>query len=295
MAKGLDFICIKCSMRDRHQNPSRAKLHTSKQGVNMKPTQTQASRMHPDEWALRVDLAACYRLVALYGWSDLVFTHISAKLPASVSGEDHQFLINPYGLMFDEITASSLVKVDMQCNKLDAENPHPVNPAGFVIHSAVHEARHEAGCVLHTHTRSGVAVSAQKNGVLPISQQSTFVLASLAYHGYEGVAIRDDEKLRLQKDLGEANYLMLRNHGLLTVGRTIEDAFLQMYTFENTCRIQVDALAGQNQGSDLTAIDPQVLTGVAHAMKVQTGGLGGNFVWPSLIRKLDRENPGYDV
>jgi ribulose-5-phosphate 4-epimerase/fuculose-1-phosphate aldolase len=251
--------------------------------------------MHPDEWALRVDLAACYRLVALYGWSDLVFTHISAKLPATVSGEDHQFLINPYGLMFDEITASSLVKVDMQCNKLDAENPHPVNPAGFVIHSAVHEARHDANCVLHTHTRAGVAVSAQKEGVLPISQQSTFVLASLAYHAYEGVAIRDDEKLRLQKDLGDANYLMLRNHGLLTVGKTIADAFLQMYTFENTCRIQVDALAGQTGASDLTAIDPQVLTGVAHAMKVQTGGLGGNFVWPSLLRKLHRENPGYDV
>lgn len=261
----------------------------------MNTSQTQASRMHPDEWALRVDLAACYRLVALYGWSDLVFTHISAKLPASVCGEEHHFLINPYGLMFDEITASSLVKIDMQCNKLDAENPHPVNPAGFVIHSAVHEARHDANCVLHTHTRAGVAVSAQKEGVLPISQQSTFVLASLAYHGYEGVAIRDDEKLRLQKDLGGANYLMLRNHGLLTVGKTIADAFLQMYTFENTCRIQVDALAGQTSASDLTAIDPQVLTGVAHAMKVQTGGLGGNFVWPSLLRKLHRENPGYDV
>ena len=261
----------------------------------MKPAQTQANRMHPDEWALRVDLAACYRLVALYGWSDLVFTHISAKLPASVSGEDRQFLINPYGLMFDEITASSLVRVDMQCNKLDTDNPHPVNPAGFVIHSAVHEARHEAACVLHTHTRAGVAISAQKEGVLPISQQSTFVLASLAYHGYEGVAIREDEKLRLQKNLGDANYLMLRNHGLLTVGKTIADAFLQMYIFENTCRIQVDALAGQTQASGLTAIDPQVITGVAHAMKVQTGGLGGNFVWPSLIRKLDRENPGYDV
>jgi ribulose-5-phosphate 4-epimerase/fuculose-1-phosphate aldolase len=260
-----------------------------------KPTTQMDHQMHPDEWALRVDLAACYRLVALYGWSDLVFTHISAKLPASVSGEEHQFLINPYGLMFDEITASSLVKVDMQCNKLDADNPHPVNPAGFVIHSAVHEARHEAGCVLHTHTRAGVAVSAQKEGVLPISQQSTFVLASLAYHDYEGVAIRDEEKLRLQKDLADANYLMLRNHGLLTVGKTIADAFLQMYTFENSCRIQVDALAGQNKAADLIAIDPQVLTGVAHAMKVQTGGLGGSFVWPSLIRKLDRENPGYDV
>jgi ribulose-5-phosphate 4-epimerase/fuculose-1-phosphate aldolase len=248
--------------------------------------------VHPDEWQLRLDLAACYRLVALYGWSDLVFTHISAKLPESVAGQDHQFLINPYGLMFDEINASSLVKVDMHCNKLH-DSPFPVNPAGFVIHSAVHEARPDAGCVLHTHTRAGVAVSAQAHGVLPISQQSMFVLASLAYHGYEGVAIRDDEKLRLQADLGEANYLMLRNHGLLTVGKTIADAFLSMYTFENTCRIQVDALAGQAGPKDLTAVDPQILTGVATAMRVQTGGLGGAFVWPSLLRKLQRESPDY--
>ncbi len=251
--------------------------------------------MHPDEWALRVDLAACYRLVALYGWSDLVFTHISAKLPPSVAGDAHQFLINPYGLMFDEITATSLVKIDMQCNKLDDSNPHPVNPAGFVIHSAVHEARPDACCVLHTHTRAGVAVSAQKRGVLPISQQSTFVLASLAYHDYEGVAIRDDEKARLQTNLGEANYLMLRNHGLLTVGKSIANAFLQMYTFENTCRIQVDALAGQSHPDQLTKVSPDILSGVPHAMKVQTGGKGGAFVWPSLLRKLNRENPGYDV
>jgi len=250
--------------------------------------------IHPDEWQLRVDLAACYRQVALYGWSDLVFTHISAKLPASVAGDEHQFLINPYGLMFDEITASSLVKVNMQCNKLH-DSPFPVNPAGFVIHSAVHEVRHDAGCVLHTHTRAGVAVSAQQHGVLPISQQSTFVLASLAYHGYEGVAIRDDEKTRLQADLGEANYLMLRNHGLLTVGKTIADAFLSMYTFENTCRIQVDALPGQAGPQDLTAVNPQILEGISHAMRVQTGGLGGAFVWPSLLRKLERENPGFDI
>jgi ribulose-5-phosphate 4-epimerase/fuculose-1-phosphate aldolase len=248
--------------------------------------------VHPDEWQLRLDLAACYRLVALYGWSDLVFTHISAKLPHSVAGDGHQFLINPYGLMFDEITASSLVKVDMACNKLH-DSPFPVNPAGFVIHSAVHEARADAACVLHTHTRAGVAVSAQAHGILPISQQSTFVLASLAYHGYEGVAIRDDEKARLQADLGEANFLMLRNHGLLTVGKTIADAFLSMYTFENTCRIQVDALAGQSGAADLSAVNPSILTGVATAMRVQTGGLGGAFVWPSLLRKLQRESPDY--
>jgi ribulose-5-phosphate 4-epimerase/fuculose-1-phosphate aldolase len=243
-----------------------------------------------EEWQLRLDLAACYRLVALYGWSDLVFTHISAKLPESVSGAGkHHFLINPYGLMFDEITASSLVKVDEQCNKV-IDSPFPVNPAGFVIHSAVHEARPDAGCVLHTHTRAGVGVSAQAGGILPISQQSTFVLASLAYHGYEGVAFRDDEKPRLQADLGRANFLMLRNHGLLTVGKTIADAFLSMYTFEATCRIQIDAQAG---GGALTQVNPLIVQGVSEAMRVQTGGMGGAFVWPSLIRKLERLDTSY--
>ena len=245
------------------------------------------------EWQLRCDLAACYRLVALYGWSDLVFTHISAKIPnsvpESVNGPDaHHFLINPYGLMFDEITASSLVKVDDKCNKV-IDSPFPVNPAGFVIHSAVHEARHDAGCVLHTHTRAGVAVSAQAAGVLPISQQSTFVLGSLAYHAYEGVAFRDDEKPRLQADLGHANFLVLRNHGLLVVGKTIADAFLSMYTFESTCRIQIDAQAG----GELTQVNPLIVKGVAEAMRVQTGGMGGAFAWPALIRKLDRIDTSY--
>ncbi|MBL0918766.1 MAG: class II aldolase/adducin family protein [Hydrogenophaga sp.] len=242
-----------------------------------------------EEWALRCELAACYRLVAAYGWSDLVFTHISAKLPDSVTGGEHQFLINPYGLMFDEITASSLVKVDMACNKL-LDSPFPVNPAGFVIHSAVHEARPEAQCVLHTHTRAGVAVSAQKHGILPISQQSTFVLASLAYHGYEGVAFRPDEKPRLQADLGKANHLVLRNHGLLTVGSSIPNAFLAMYTFENTCRIQIDALAG---GSELTQVDPRILAGMADVMRVATAGQGAQIAWPALLRKLERSDPSY--
>ena len=241
-------------------------------------------QVSPEEWQLRVDLAACYRLVAAYGWSDLIFTHVSARIP----GPEHHFLINPYGLMFDEITASSLIKVDQQCNKLN-DSPFPVNPAGFVIHSAIHEAREDAGCVLHTHTRAGVAVSAQQCGVLPISQQSTFVLASLAYHGYEGVAFRDEEKPRLQADLGHANFLMLRNHGLLTVGNTIADAFLAMYIFENTCQIQVAAQAG----GALTEVNPLIVQGVAEAMRVQTSGMGGAFAWPALIRKLDRQDPGY--
>ena len=242
-------------------------------------------KVSPEEWQLRVDLAAAYRLVALYGWSDLVFTHISARIP----GPEHAFLINPYGLMFDEITASSLVKVDQNCNEL-SDSPFFVNPAGFTIHSAVHAVREDAGCVLHTHTRAGVGVSAQKNGVLPISQQSTFVLASLAYHEYEGVAFREEEKPRLQTDLGNKNFLMLRNHGLLTVGRTIADAFLSMYIFESTCQIQ---LAAQSGGAELTEVNPLILQGVAHAMKVQTDGMGGAFVWPALIRKLDRTDQSY--
>ena len=238
-----------------------------------------------EEWQLRCDLAACYRLVAAYGWSDLVFTHVSARVP----GPEHHFLINPYGLMFDEITASSLIKIDQDCNKL-SESPFPVNPAGFVIHSAIHQARDNAGCVLHTHSRAGVAVSAQKCGVLPISQQSTFVLSSLAYHDYEGVALRDDEKVRLQADLGEANYLMLRNHGLLTVGRTIADAFTSMYTFENTCRIQIDAQAG----GELIQVNPEILKGIAQVSRAATAGQGaGALAWPALLRKLDRSDPSY--
>jgi len=242
-------------------------------------------RVSADEWQLRVDLAACYRLVALYGWSDLVFTHISARVP----GPEHHFLINPYGLLFEEITASSLVKVDQDCNKL-SESPFPVNPAGFVIHSAVHAVREDAKCVLHTHTRAGVAVAAQKNGVLPISQQSTFVLASLAYHDYEGVAFRPDEKPRLQADLGSSNFLCLRNHGLLTLGPTIADAFLAMYAFETTCQIQISAQAG---GGPLTNVNPAIVEGTAQAMKVQTGGMGGQFVWPAMIRKLDRVDSSF--
>lgn len=238
-----------------------------------------------EEWQLRVDLAACYRLVALHGWSDLVFTHISARVP----GPEHHFLINPYGLMFDEITASSLVKIDQQCHKV-IDSPFPVNPAGFVIHSAVHEAREDIQCVLHTHTRAGVAVSAQKCGILPISQQSTFVLSSLGYHDYEGVAFRDDEKPRLQKDLGTASHLVLRNHGLLTVGKTIADAFMNMYRLESTCQIQISAQAG----GELIHYDKKIYQGDDTAAKyVRAGGMGGGFVWPALLRKLDRIDTSY--
>ena len=250
------------------------------------PQSTIRAQVSEQEWQLRVDLAACYRLSAMHGWDDLVFTHISAKIP----GPEHHFLINPYGLTFDEITASSLVKIDMQCNPV-VPTPYKVNPAGFVIHSAIHAVREDAGCVLHTHTRAGVAVSAMKRGLLPISQQATVIMNSLAYHDYEGIAVRDDERTRLQQHLGTANYLMLRNHGLLTVGRTVGDAFLHMYTFESACQIQVGALAG---GGEVIEVGDAVMDTVKHALSVQRNALSTAEVYAAMKRKLDRRNPGYD-
>ncbi len=239
----------------------------------------------PAEQQLRVDLAACYRLVAHFGWDDLVFTHISARLP----GEEHHFLINPYGMLFDEITASSLVKVDAHGEKVDP-SPYPVNPAGFVIHSAIHAVRPDVECVLHLHTPAGVAVSAQKGGLLPISQQATLALAALGTHAYEGIALRDDEKPRLQKDLGHNTSLLLQNHGLLTVGPTIADAFLFMFNLQRACEIQVLAQSG---GAELIPVDPRIVGGVKAAAAAVTKGLGGALAWPGLLRKLDRLDPSY--
>jgi len=242
-------------------------------------------RVSPEEWDIRVALAAAYRLVAHFHWDDLIFTHLSARVP----GPDHHFLINPYGMMFDEITASSLVKVDLAANKV-MESPYEINPAGFTIHSAIHEARDDAKCIFHVHSLNGIAVSAQESGVLPISQQSIFVLSSLAYHDYEGVALRDDEKPRLVADLGDKNYLMLRNHGLLTVAENIPEAFLALYVFENTCAIQVRA---QTSGQKLIPIDPRIIAGAQAAAKQVTRGAGGALAWPGLLRKLNRIDPSY--
>jgi ribulose-5-phosphate 4-epimerase/fuculose-1-phosphate aldolase len=238
------------------------------------------------EWQLRVELAAAYRLVALYGWSDLVFTHISARIP----GPEHHFLINPYGLMFDEITASSLIKVDAQCNKV-SDSPFPVNPAGFVIHSCIHDARPDVVCVLHTHTRAGVAVSAQQCGVLPISQQATFVIPQLGYHDYEGVALRDEEKPRLQASLGRNNLLMLRNHGLLAAGGSVAQAFLNMYAFESACQIQISAQAG----GELVHVHPEIMQNMPQVLQMVTKGQGAAIAWPALLRKVERSDPGYKL
>ncbi len=244
-------------------------------------------KVSPEEWAVRVDLAAAYRLVSRYGWEDLVFTHISARVPGT---EDH-FLINPYGLFFDEITASSLVKIDQQGNKLE-DSPFPVNQAGFVIHSAIHAARHDAKCVLHTHTLNGVAVATQRAGLLPISQHSLFVLHSLGYHDFEGPALDDDEKPRLAADLGDNRCLILRNHGLLTVGETVADAFVAMYYLEASCAIQVRAQSG---GGELIPVPKDVMAkGYAQATASQRRQGGqGRLVWPGLLRRLDRIDPTF--
>jgi len=251
--------------------------------LNIPSLQDQVSA---EEWQLRVDLAALYRLTALYGWSDLVFTHISARVP----GPEHHFLINPYGLTFDEITASSLIKVDARCNKLH-ETAFPVNPAGFTIHSCIHEARPDVRCVMHTHTRAGVGVSAQKSGLLAISQQATLVLGSLAYHDYEGIALRADEQPRLQADLGNRNFMILRNHGLLTVGATVADAFLHMYLLETACQIQLAAQAG----GELVHVDPDIQRDTAEVMRVGSSGQGAQIAWPAMLRRLERTDPGYKL
>ncbi|MEO8280213.1 MAG: class II aldolase/adducin family protein [Ideonella sp.] len=251
-------------------------------------------QVSPEEWQIRVDLAAAYRLVAMFGWDDLVFTHVSARVPGE-GGDgdgdgDHAFLINPYGLFFEEITASSLIKVDAEGRPL-MDSPFPVNPAGFVIHSAVHEARHEVGCVMHTHTVAGVAVSAQEDGLLPISQQACFPLSSIAYHGYEGLALRDAEKRRLVDDLGTANHLILRNHGLLTCGRSVADAVLSMYRLQRACEVQIAAQAGGR----LTLVSQDIIDGMpAQGLEVSKG-LGSRLMWPGLLRRLDRHSPGYAV
>ncbi|MBO6827119.1 MAG: class II aldolase/adducin family protein [Sneathiella sp.] len=241
-------------------------------------------KVSEEEWAARVDLAACYQLVAHYGMSDMIFTHISARIP----GTEDQFLINPYGLFFDEITASSLVKVDIDGKILDDTEFH-INPAGYTIHSAVHGARHDIDCVLHTHTAAGMAVSSQKHGLLPMTQHALMFYQRLAYHGYEGIALNLDERERLVRDLGEDSIAMiLRNHGLLTVGASISEAFRRIFYLEKACQAQIQALSG---GAELILPPEEVcLTAKEQFMSrsdVQT------LEWPGLLRILDRKGSNY--
>jgi ribulose-5-phosphate 4-epimerase/fuculose-1-phosphate aldolase len=239
------------------------------------------------EWTQRINLAACYRLVALYGWDDLVDTHISAR----VAGPQPHFLINPYGLMFDEITASSLVKVDLNGNQL-TKSDYSINPAGFTIHSAIHEVREDAICVLHLHTIDGTAVSSCTDGLLPLNQTAQFVTHDLAYHDYEGVALDHDERPRLQKDLGGKNHMLLRNHGTLTVGRSVASAFERMYHLERACAIQVRTRmlgpAAYPVEVDVIEKNEKLFSNPDRAELRST-----QLVWPPLLRKLDRIDPGF--
>jgi ribulose-5-phosphate 4-epimerase/fuculose-1-phosphate aldolase len=239
----------------------------------------------PSERELREDLAAAYRLIALFGMTDLVFTHLSVRLP----GEGHRFLVNPYGLLFEEITASSLVEVDAEGEPAQATS-WPVNPAGFVIHSAVHQRRPDAACVMHTHTLAGMTVAAQAAGLLPLNQISFEFHGEVGVHDYEGIAADDnlDERERLVRDLGTGHALILRNHGLLTVGLTVAEAFYWMYYLEQACRIQV---AAQSTGVPLS-MPPEAV--VARTAKQFGGEFGKGWLpWQALRRKLDREQPDY--
>jgi ribulose-5-phosphate 4-epimerase/fuculose-1-phosphate aldolase len=244
-------------------------------------------QVNEDEWQARVELAALYRLVALHGWDDAIFTHISMRVP----GPEHHFLINPYGVFFDEMTASSLVKVDLEGNVVQ-ETPYFINPAGFTIHSAIHAAREDATCVMHLHSDHGVAVAAHKEGLLPLSQHALIVLPQLAYHDYEGIALNLDERERLVADLGAKNLMLLRNHGTLSAGVSAAATWMQMFYLERACTQQVYALSAGRDGVLFASEQSQ------NEVKTQTGGMGpagiGKLAWPGLLRKLDWRLPGYD-
>jgi len=247
----------------------------------MSTDQSRSAEQLTMEHRLRVDLAAAYRLVALYGWDDLIFTHISVRIP----GPEHHFLINPYGLLFEEITASSLVKIDLDGAKR-SDSPYTVNPAGFTIHSAVHEVREDAGCVIHLHTLDGTAVATAREGLLPLNQTAQLVIGDLVYHDYEGVALDLAERPRLQQDLGAHNVMLLRNHGTLAVGRTVAEAFIRIYLLERACSMHVRTrvLGRDDYPTEQSVIGKNIFLG-------NCGGLGylaNELVWPALLRKLDR-------
>ncbi|MET0386718.1 MAG: class II aldolase/adducin family protein [Polyangiales bacterium] len=241
---------------------------------------------HSAERAIRVDLAAAYRLVALQGWDDMIFTHISARIP----GPEHHFLINPYGLLFSEITASSLVKVGSD-GKAIGESRYPVNPAGFTIHSAVHEVREDAGCVMHLHTLDGTAVATSREGLLPLNQTAQLIIGDLAYHDYEGVALDHAERPRLQQDLGDKGVMLLRNHGTLSVGRSVAEAFMRMYYLERACSMQVRTriLGRDDYPTAPTVIDKNIALSRSGGMAY----LANELLWPALLRKLDRSDSSF--
>jgi ribulose-5-phosphate 4-epimerase/fuculose-1-phosphate aldolase len=237
----------------------------------------------PEEWQVRCDLAACYRLVALHGWDDILATHISARIP----GRHDMFLINPFGMTFDEITASSLLRVNMD-GEIVGESEYAANPAGFTIHSAVHEARPDAGCVIHLHTLDGMAVSATEEGLLPLNQVAIICGRGIAYHDYEGVATNLAERERIQRDLGDRRVMILRNHGTLALGATVAEAFIRIYMLERACSAQVRTLS---MGRPLVEAAQGALSRTSEAN--DRLGNYGQLAWPALLRRLDRTLPGY--
>ncbi len=254
----------------------------------LKPSKSKSvkDRVSKEEWDLRVNLAAAYHLAAFYKWTDLIYTHFSARLPGH-----HEFLINPYGLMFEEITASNLIKIDHDGKVLDDPTGLGYNEAGFVIHGCMHEARPEAMCVIHTHTRAGVAVSAMKCGLLPISQHAMRVQRSVSYHDYEGIALDMDERTRMAKDLGKkSKSMILRNHGLLTLGETVREAFELMYYLDCACQIQVDAVAGGMDNVQL--MSDQAADNAAKQLE-RYGRPATHKDWPALLRLLERRGSIY--
>lgn len=246
-----------------------------------------AAALPATEAALRVQLAACYRLVAHFGMDDLIYNHISVRLP----GPDHHFLINPYGILFSEVTASCFVQIDLDGRKVEP-SPYEVNRAGFVIHSAIHAGREDAICVLHTHSEAATAVSALADGLLPISQFAMRYQGHMGFHGYEGVAIDTDERARLVADIGPHKVLLLRNHGVLTTGRTVPEAFILMYYFEKAARVQ---LMAQAAGARLTLPSEEVTAGAARQFNEHHGDIlpAGTREWPAFLRLLDRIDPSY--
>ena len=253
--------------------------------VEFKPVR---DRVSDEEWQTRVDLAACYRLGARYGMTDLIYNHITARVP----GEDGHILINPYGFLYTEITASSLYKIDLDGNVvLKPDTHYGINHAGYVIHSAVHGARHDVVCVIHTHSRAGMAVSAMKCGLLPLAQTSMRFLR-IAYHDFEGIADNVDERERLVRDLGDQEAMILRNHGLLVVGRTVPAAFNVLFRLERACQVQVMALSCN---TELVYPPQDILEDTYERMLPKPGraARNGDLAWPALLRKLDRTDPSY--
>ena len=253
--------------------------------VQAQPRSPLAARVSAAEWATRTDLAACYRIAAHFRMTDLVYTHISARVP----GADGHFLINAYGLLFEEITASNLAKVTLAGEVIEDETGLGINPAGYVIHSAIHGARHDVGCVMHTHTGAGLAVAAQRQGLLPLTQHAMRFAGGLAYHEYEGIALDLDERERLILDLGTHNAMILRNHGLLTCGATVRVAFDLMYYLERACQAQVGAMGA---GAELVIPPAAVAQKVARQF-ARPGRTAPDTQWAAMLRLLDRTDPSF--